>query len=211
MTVVFFPLYFGKLPPTKCWWIWRVDVFSVVIWRFCFYSTPLDENRFPSSSVFPLTGHFCCFRGKNGTFWLKPLKLWSFSAVKVDSHQKGIKGPISASMCWVMHTVPNMKCFLLSRLLFAVLQCFFGFAHTTVSPVSQEDFAHCKDEMDVIIVHCGFRLCTVKLWTVKCTGKFLWKKTESLEEPVKRLSCMPRFFWDYKCVNFTFSVHKKLK
>lgn len=85
---------------------------------------------------------------------------------------------------------------------------FFFFAHTTVSPVSPEDFAHCKDEMDVIIVHCGFRLCTVKLWTVKCTGKFLWKKTESLEEPVKRLLCMPRFFWDYKCVNFTFSVHK---
>lgn len=116
-----------------------------------------------------------------------------------------------------MYTVPNMKCFLLLQLLFSLMFCLvmfffcFFFAHTTVSPVSQEDFAHCKDEMDVIIVHCGFRLCTVKLWTVKCTGKFLWKKTESLEEPVKRLSCMPRFFWDYKCVNFTFSVHKKLK
>lgn len=78
--------------------------------------------------------------------------------------------------------------------------CFlmFGFssARATVSPApsSQEDFAHCKDEMDVIIVHCGFRLCTVKLWAVKCMGKFLWKKTESLEEPVKRLSCMSGFF-----------------
>lgn len=82
---------------------------------------------------------------------------------------------------------------------------------TTVSPVAQEDFAHCKDEMDVIIVHCGFRLCTVKLWTVKCTGKFLWKKTESLEEPVKRLSCMPGFFSDDKCVNFTFSCTQEIK
>lgn len=84
------------------------------------------------------------------------------------------------------------SCFVFFLRYFVCLFVFF--AHTTVSPVSPEDFAHCKDEMDVIIVHCGFRLCTVKLWTVKCTGKFLWKKTESLEEPVKRLLCMPRFF-----------------
>lgn len=65
-----------------------------------------------------------------------------------------------------------------------------GSAHTTVA-VSQEDFAHCKDEMDVIVAHCGFRL-----WTnsgLEMFGKFLWK-TESLEEPVKgHLPCMPGF------------------
>lgn len=90
--------------------------------------------------------------------------------MKVDSNQKGIKGPMSASSCRVLFSVPNMKCFLLLPLMFCC------FAHTTVSPVSQEDFAHCKDEMDVIIVHCGFRLCTVKLWTVKCYGKIPMEK-----------------------------------
>lgn len=108
--------------------------------------------------------------------------------MKVASHQKGIKGPISASMCSGCRHVPDMKCFLsFSNVPFVSLL-------RLLSARLPEDFAHCKDEMDVIIVHCGFRLCTVKLWTVKCTGKFLWKKTESLEEPVKRLLCMSRFF-----------------
>lgn len=51
---------------------------------------------------------------------------------------------------------------------------FFSSAETVSTSPSLEDFAHCKDEMDVIIVHCGFRLCTVKLWT-QCSAKFLWK------------------------------------
>lgn len=66
--------------------------------------------------------------------------------MKVDSHQKGIKGPISASMCWAASTDPDMKkCFSFGRrgsylLLFLrsnfffVLSFFVYFAHTTVSP-----------------------------------------------------------------------------
>lgn len=81
--------------------------------------------------------------------------------------------------------------FLLSLL---PLVLFITVAHTTVGPVSQEDFAHCKDEMDVIIVHCGFRLCTVKLWTVKCTGKFLWKKLNHLKSLSKGYRACPGSF-----------------
>ena len=103
-----------------------------------------------------------------------------------------------------------------------------------LSPVSQEDFAHCKDEMDVIIVHCGFRLCTVKLRAgkrtgkflrtgkrtvkrtgkflraVKRTGKFLWKKADRLKSLWKGHRACPGSY-ETVCVNFTFSGHKKLK
>lgn len=119
-------------------------MFSAVIWRIYFYSIlqmfqplwPVDKNKFPSLFVSTLSPFiFVVLGGKNGTFWLKPLKLAeSFSDVKVDSHQKGIKGPISASMCRVMYTVPNMKCFLLSRLLFAHVFFFFFFCSYYCQP-----------------------------------------------------------------------------
>lgn len=57
------------------------------------------------------------------------------------------------------------------------LQGFFGVlfvAHATV--VSQEDFAHCKDELDVIRVHkteAGGKLY----------GGFLWKRSEDVKSP----------------------------
>lgn len=57
---------------------------------------------------------------------------------------------------------------------------------------SLEDFAHCKDEMDVIIVHCGFRLCAVKLWTVNVRGVPMGH--ESVGEPVGGYHACPGSF-----------------
>lgn len=102
----------------------------------------VDKNKFPSLLVFTLshTVPSCCSEGmKMGLcffffFWLKPLKVERFSAVKVDSHQKGIKGPISASMCRVLFTVPHMKCFLLLRLLLAHVLVLFSFCSYYCQP-----------------------------------------------------------------------------
>lgn len=113
---------FGEHPPTKRWCIWQVHVSSVVIWRFCFYSMLIYFyiyssccGRWMKTSFLPCSCQlllfiFVVFGGENGTFFLVKTTE-TFSAVKVDSHQKGIKGPISASTCRVMYTVPNMKCF----------------------------------------------------------------------------------------------------
>lgn len=99
-------------------------------------------------------------------FWLEPLKVGS---------SEGIKGPISLSV--LVYTL----------VVFFFVLLFFFSAETTVSTSpSLEDFAHCKDEMDVIIVHCGFRLCTVKLWTLN-VWQNSYEKMESLEEPVRKV------------------------
>lgn len=89
-----------------------------------------------------------------------------------------------------------------------MLLLFFSAETLVRTSPSLEDFAHCKDEMDVIIVHCGFRLCTVKLWTVNVWGNSYGKKWNHLKSLSGRLLCMSRFFSDCKCVYFTFSVHK---
>lgn len=63
---------------------------------------------------------FLLFGGKTGH-----LVKTTESAVKADSRQKRIKGPTSASMCWLL-TDTDMKCFLSSQLLFScfVICCF---------------------------------------------------------------------------------------
>lgn len=97
--------------------------------------------------------------GKNGTIGFKPLRVcepWRSTCIRRERRDQ----------------IPASMSLLCSLFLFCLV--FFVFAHTTVGRLP-EDFAHCKDEMDVIIVHCGFRLCAVKLWTVICWGKFLWK------------------------------------
>lgn len=97
--------------------------------------------------------------------------------------------------------------------LFAIFFClylFFFLCSYYCQPVSpRRIFAHCKDEMDVIIVHCGFRLCTVKLWTVKMFRENSYgKKLNHLKSLSRGYRACPGSFQTFKCVNFTFSVHK---
>lgn len=84
--------------------------------------------------------------------------------MKVSQHYKEIRDQFLLPCVWLYTYEVFFVCFA------DIYQ--FSFV-IPLSTCSQEDFAHCKDEMDVIIVHCGFRLCTMdcKMYGENSYGK----------------------------------------
>lgn len=111
----------------------------------------------------------------------KPLKLTKFLVSWVSSEGK-FKGPSfyfepsrSCVQCPWYEVLLSFCCTYFAHHCYSIFVCnifclcmfFFPLLILLSAHLPRRIFAHCKDEMDVIIVHCGFRLCTVKLWTVK--------------------------------------------